>query len=116
MARITVYQKPTCSTCRAVHKILVDKGINVEYVDYYIDAIPKAKLRELIEKMGMSPRDLLRTKEPVYKELKLAEQSLSDDAILDLMTEYPDLLQRPIIEKGKRAILARPAERLLDFL
>ena len=116
MAKITVYQKPSCSTCRSVHKILVEKGVDAEYVDYYIEAIPKAKLKDLLRKMGMNAKELLRTKEPIYKALQLGEQSLSEEEIIDLMVRYPDLIQRPIIEKGNKAILARPAERLSDFL
>jgi arsenate reductase len=66
--------------------------------------------------MGLSARELLRTKEDVYKKLRLGERDLSDDEIVDLMVKHPDLIQRPIVEKGSRAILARPAERLRDIL
>lgn len=114
--KITIYQKPTCTTCRQVHAALRDAGVDFEAVDYYTDPIPKAKLRELLRKMGMSPRELLRTKEDVYKKLRLGERELTDGEIIDLMVEHPDLIQRPIVEKGSRAILARPAERLRDIL
>ena len=90
--------------------------MDFDAVDYYLDPIPKAKLKELLRKMGMKPRELLRTKEAVYKELKLAERELSDNELIDLMVEHPDLIQRPIVEKGTRAILARPPERLKDIL
>ena len=66
--------------------------------------------------MGLSPRELLRRSEPIYKTLKLGERELSDDEIVDLMVEHPDLRQRPIVEKGEHAVLARPAERLADIL
>jgi arsenate reductase (glutaredoxin) len=114
--KITVYQKPTCTTCRQVYAALKESGVDFDAVDYYIDPIPKAKLKELVRKMGITPRELLRTKEARYKSLRLGERSLSDDEILDLMAEYPDLIQRPIVEKGGRAILARPAERLKEIL
>jgi arsenate reductase len=113
---ITVYQKPTCTTCRQVHAALRDAGVDFEAVDYYTDPIPKAKLKELLRKMKMSARDLLRTKEDIYKKLRLGERDLSDDEIVDLMVKHPDLIQRPIVEKGARAILARPAERLQEIL
>ena len=90
--------------------------MDFDAVDHYLDPIPKAKLKELLRKMGMKPRELLRTKEAVYKELKLAERELSDNELIDLMVEHPDLIQRPIVEKGTRAILARPPERLKDIL
>ena len=113
---ITVYQKPTCTTCRHVYKALRDAGVDFEAADYYTDPIPKAKLRDLLRKMGMKPRDLLRTKEAVYKDLKLGERDLSDSDLIDVMVEHPDLIQRPIVEKGTRAVLARPVERLKEIL
>ena len=114
--KITVYQKPTCTTCRQVHAALKESGVDFEAVDYYVDPIPKATLVELLRKMKMRPRDLLRTREPIYARLKLGERDLSDDAIVDLMVRHPDLIERPIVEKGSRAILARPAERLKEIV
>ena len=113
---ITLYQKPTCSTCRTVFRALKGAGVDFDAINYYIDPIPKEKLRKLLRKMGMKPRELLRTKEVIYKELKLRDKKLSDEEILDLMARHPDLIQRPILEKGTRAILARPAERLREIL
>ena len=116
MSKIVIYQKPTCTTCRQVYNALKEGGVDFDAVDYYTDPIPKTKLKELLRKMGMKPADLLRTKEPVYKTLKLAERDLTDNEIIELMVEHPDLIQRPIVEKGSRAILARPAERLKEIL
>ena len=113
---IVIYQKPTCTTCRQVHAMLKDSGVDFDTVDYYVDPIPKPRLLELLRKMQIAPRQLLRTKETIYKTLKLAERHLSDDEIVDLMVKHPDLIQRPIVEKGARAILARPAERLKEIL
>jgi arsenate reductase len=114
--KITVYQKPTCTTCRQVYKALKESGVDFDAVDYYVDPIPKDKLHALLKKMGLSPRDLLRRNEPIYKELGLGERNLSDAELVDLMVSHPDLIQRPIVEKGARAILARPAERLKEIL
>jgi arsenate reductase len=114
--KITIYQKPTCTTCRQVYAALRDAGVDFDAVDYYTDPIPKAKLKELLRKMGISARELLRTKEARYKALRLGERDLSDDEIVDLMVDNPDLIQRPIVEKGSRAMLARPAERLREIL
>jgi arsenate reductase len=113
---ITIYQKPTCTTCRQVYAALKEAGVDVEAVNYYVDPIPAPKLKELLRKMKMSARDLLRTKEAIYKELKLDEQDLPEDQLVALMVQHPDLIQRPIVEKGSRAILARPAERLKEIL
>jgi arsenate reductase (glutaredoxin) len=116
MAKIVVYQKPTCTTCRQVYAALKESGVDFSTVDYDVDPIPKTKLKELLKKAGLKARDLLRTTEGIYKKLKLADRELSDDEIVDLMVKYPDLIQRPIVEKGSRAILARPAERLKEIL
>ena len=116
MPKIVVYQKPTCTTCRQVYSALKESGVDFSAVDYYTDPIPKTKLKELLRKMGLKAADLLRTKEAIYKTLKLADRDLKDDEIVDLMVDHPDLIQRPIVEKGSRAILARPAERLKEIL
>jgi len=114
--KITVYQKPTCTTCRQVYKALKESGVDFDAVDYYVDPIPKDTLRSLLKKMRLSPRELLRRNEPIYKEHGLAERELSDSELIDLMVSHPDLIQRPIVEKGARAILARPADRLKEIL
>ena len=114
--KITIYQKPTCTTCRQVYAALRDAGVDFDSVDYYTDPIPKAKLKELLRKMGISARELLRTKEERFKALRLAERELTDDELVEVMVANPDLIQRPIVEKGTRAILARPAERLREIL
>jgi arsenate reductase len=70
----------------------------------------------LIGKMDISPRELLRTGEAVYKELDLGKRELSDDELIKLMAEHPDLIQRPIVERGERAVLGRPTERIRELL
>jgi arsenate reductase (glutaredoxin) len=113
---ITIYQKPTCTTCRQVYKVLKESGVDFDAVDYYLDPIPRTKLVELLGKLGLPARSLLRTTEPIYRELKIATRQLSDDQLVDLMVQHPDLMQRPIVEKGPKAILARPAERIKEIL
>jgi arsenate reductase (glutaredoxin) len=114
--KITVYQKPTCTTCRQVYHALKESGVDFDAVNYYIEPIPKPKLKDLLKKMNMKAKDLLRSKEDIYKELKLGEKDFSEDELIDLMVKHPDLIQRPIVEKGTQAILARPAERLKEIL
>src|SRR5262245_61070840 len=114
--KITMYQKPTCTTCKQVYLALKEAGVDFDAVDYYVDPIPKTKLEELLKKMGISARELLRTKEERYKTLRLADRDLTHDEIIELMVKYPELIQRPIVEKGARAVLARPAERVRDIL
>lgn len=116
MADVTIYQKPTCSTCRQAVQILKESGTPFTAVNYYEKPFTKARLKALLKKAGLSPHDVLRTKEEVYKELGLAKKHLSPDALLDLMIKHPDLIQRPIVEKGEKALLARPAETLKHIL
>ena len=85
-------------------------------MNYYIEHLTKKKLTELVRKMGISPRDLLRTSEPVYKELGLAKGEFTDAELIALMVENPDLIQRPIVERGDRAVLGRPTERVKELL
>lgn len=85
-------------------------------MDYFVTPLSAEKIRELLRKMGMSARDLLRPKADVYRELKLSEDRFDDDELVALMARHPELIQRPIVEKGDRAILARPAERIREIL
>ena len=116
MSKITVYQKPTCTTCRQVYAALKDSGVDFDAVNYYTEPLSKTKIKELLKKMGVPAAALLRKKEDVFKKLNLDEKNLSEDELIGLMATHPDLLQRPIVEKGDKAILARPAERLKEIL
>jgi arsenate reductase len=116
MAEVTIYQKPTCSTCRQAVQLLKDSGKSFTTVNYYEKPFTKAQLKNLLKKAGLSPKDILRTKEDSYKELGLAKKNLSDDEWLDVLITHPDLIQRPIVEKGEKVILARPAESLKRIL
>ncbi len=116
MKKVTVYEKPTCSTCRKLTKLLIEKGIDFDKVNYYIEPFTRKKLRFLLRKMGMRPEELLRKNEAAYKELDLSNKTLTDDQFLDLMIENPDLVQRPIVEVDDKAVLARPVERVIELL
>lgn len=85
-------------------------------MNYYIKPLDEKKLRELLKKMKLSPRDILRTSEHVYRELGLGKNDFSDDEIIALMLKHPDLIQRPIVERGARAVLGRPVENVKALL
>jgi arsenate reductase len=114
--RIIVYQKPTCTTCRQVMAILREGGIDYEAIDYFIDPIPLPKLRDLVRELGLPVRALVRTKERAYRDLDPGRPGVSDEELLAALVDRPELLQRPILERGGRAVLARPAERARDIL
>ena len=97
-------------------RLLRESGVDFEKVNYYIKPLTRKKLTELIRKMKIAPRDLLRTSEPVYRELGLAKGEFSDAQIIDLMISHPDLIQRPIVERGSRAVLGRPTENVKTLL
>ena len=115
MPKINVYEKPTCTTCRKVAKILIENGVDFEKVNYYLDAFSKSKLQALLKKMNMKPSEILRKKEKIYKDLKFAEKNYTEEQVLDLMIKYPDLVQRPIVERGNKAMLARPPEKINEL-
>jgi arsenate reductase len=115
-AKITVYEKPTCTKCRQMNQFLVGNGVDFDKINYYIDPIGEKKLRLLIKKMGIKPRELLRASEPIYRELGLGKKDFSDDEIISLMAKHPDLIQRPIVERGDRAVLGRPTENVKALL
>src|SRR5262252_116480 len=97
-------------------KLLRESGLDYDKINYYLDPLSEKKLRDLIKKMGIKPRELLRTSEPVYRELGLGQKDLSDDEIIALMIKHPDLMQRPIVERRDAAVLGRPTDNVRALL
>lgn len=113
---IKVYQKPTCSKCRSTLKILNERGVQFEPINYFETGIKPAELADLIAKLGVSPRDIVRKEEQVYRDLGLSKREVSDEELIALMCQHPDLIQRPIVVKGKKAVLGRPPENVEKLL
>jgi arsenate reductase len=113
---IRVYQKPTCSKCRATLGLLEECAVEFDSINYYEMPLSVEELRVLIGKLGISPRDLLRKGEKIYRDLKLGERELSDDELIKLMVENPDLMERPIVVRGDKAVLGRPPENIEKLL
>ncbi len=116
MAKITVYHKPTCSTSRKVVKTLREKGAELNIVNYYETPFTKTKLNDLLKKMRMKPSELIRKKEKAYKELDFKNNNYTETQILGFMVSDPNLIERPIVQKGVKVILARPPEKINDLL
>jgi arsenate reductase len=109
---VSVYFNPNCSNCRTAEGILRERGIDADYVRYLEKAPTREDLEDVLVKLGTNdPREIIRTKEPEYKELGLGEASR--DELLDAMVSHPILIQRPIVIHGDKAVVARPPERLL---
>jgi len=115
MAKLNVYEKPTCTTCRKMVKLLNEKGIEFDRINYYVDPFTKNKLKTLLQKMGMKPSELLRKNEKAYKELDFRNKKYTEAQILDLMVTNHDLVQRPIVEYGDKAVLGRPIEKVKEL-
>jgi len=114
--QITVYEKPTCTKCREMDRFLREQGVDFSKVNYYLEPLSEEKLRALIKKMGIGARELLRTSESIYRDLGLSQKELSNDELIALMVKHPDLMQRPIVERGERAVLGRPTENVKELL
>ncbi len=110
----TVYFNPRCSKCRSARALLEERCTSATYVDYLENAPTRAELERLVRRLGISsPRDMMRTGEAIYAELGLAE--VDDARLLDAIVAHPILLERPIVVRGERAIIARPPERMLEL-
>jgi arsenate reductase len=97
-------------------RLLRESDIPFEKVNYYTAPLTKKKLRELLVKMKLPARSLLRASEPIYRDLGLGKGEFTEDQIISLMIEHPDLIQRPIVERGSRAVLGRPTENVKELL
>ncbi|MEA2156670.1 MAG: hypothetical protein QOE11_2810 [Solirubrobacteraceae bacterium] len=117
MADLTIYEVPSCSTCQRLGDLLAQRGIEYEGIAYHDVGVSEETIRELLRKSGLGPRDVLRVREPLVAELGLLDgEGVTDDELIALMAKHPRLLQRPIVVRGDRALLARPVERVLELL
>ncbi len=114
--KYTIYHNPRCSKSRQTLALLEAKGVEPDVVLYLEDSPDAQTLKDLLKKLGLQARDLLRKGEDIYKELGLSDPSLTDAAIIDAMVAHPKLIERPIVVKGKRAVLGRPPENVLELL
>jgi arsenate reductase (glutaredoxin) len=113
---ITIYHNPNCGTSRNVLALIRNSGVEPEVVEYLKNPPSRAKLIELIAKLGIPVRELLRQKGTPYDELQLGNPALSDDALLDAIVTHPILMNRPIVVTSLGTKLCRPSEVVLDIL
>jgi arsenate reductase len=113
---ITIYHNPSCGTSRNTLAMIRASGVEPEVIEYLKTPPGREKLVELISKMGISPRLLLREKGTPYAELGLDDLSLSEDALIDAMMQHPILINRPIVVTAKGVKLCRPSELVLTIL
>ncbi len=114
--QVTLFHNPRCSKSRAALQLLQQRGIEPDVVLYLERPPSAAQLRELLKKLKIDARALLRRGEDEYRDLNLADESLSAQALIDAMVAHPRLIERPIAIAGDRAVIGRPPERVLELL
>lgn len=112
---LTVYHNPRCSKSRSACEILAAKGIKTRIINYLETPPNKEELRGILKKLGMSPSELVRRGEAVFKE-NYAGKTLDEEQWLDALTAHPILIERPIIARGHRAVVGRPPEKVLELI
>jgi len=116
MEKITIWHNPRCSKSRDSFKLLEERGLEADVVKYLEEIPTKEELKNMLKMLGMnSAQELMRTKEAIYKELNLKEES-SEEALLEAMIANPKLIERPIVVKGNRAVIGRPIEKVVELL
>ena len=116
MEKVTIWHNPRCSKSRNSLALLEERGLETEVVKYLDEVPTKEELKKILSMLGMSSaRELMRSKEAIYKELNLADET-SEEALLDAMVANPKLIERPIVIKGNRAAIGRPIEKVIELL
>lgn len=113
---VTIYHNPRCSKSRQTLQILQEKDANPEVIEYLKEPPDRETLEQVLTSLKMKPRDLMRKNESVYKELDLADESMSWDQLIDAMLKNPILIERPIVVRDGKAILGRPPENVLQII
>lgn len=116
MSQFTIYHNPRCSKSRQTLALLEDNGVTPEVVLYLENPPSEKTLAELLGKLGISARDLLRKGEDEYRDYNLKDASIGELELIAAMHKYPKLIERPIVEKGERAVLGRPPENVLGLI
>ncbi len=112
----TIYHNPACGTSRSALQMLHDRGIQANVIEYLVTPLSRDELAALIQAAGLSAREAIRAKEPVFNELKLNDPAVTDDQLLDAMARHPILMNRPFVVTDKGARLCRPAALLEEIL
>lgn len=112
---VVVWYNPRCSKCQGLDELLAAYGVPARRVLYLEDPPPRAEIVRVLALLGTTdPRALMRTREPLYEELALSDAS--DDQLVDAMSRHPELIERPVVIRADRAVVARPPELLLSLL
>ena len=113
---ITIYHNPKCSKSRKALEIIKSKNIEPTIILYLTNKLSKIEVENVLSKLELSIRDILRTEEDEYKNNNLKNENLTDDKLIDFLIKFPKLLQRPIVIKNSKAVIGRPPENILNLL
>lgn len=113
---IQIYHNPRCSKSRTTMELLIEKGVQAEVIEYLKTPPNKQQLEQILDMLGLEPRQLMRTHETEYKENNLADESLSRDQLIEAMAKYPKIIERPIVICNGKAAIGRPPETVLEIL
>lgn len=113
---VEIYHNPRCSKSRQTLALLQEKGIEPVVIEYLVTPPDAKRLKEILALLDMKPRDLMRKGEAEYKDLNLADASLSEDALVQAMVDHPKLIERPIVFANGKARVGRPPEQVLEIL
>jgi arsenate reductase len=113
---VTYYHNPNCSTSRNALALLREHGVEPTIVEYLKTPLTRTELAELLRRLDLPPRALIRTRGDLYAELGLAADTWSDEALLDMLAAHPALMERPVAVSAKGARIGRPMERVLEIL
>ncbi|RRV36306.1 arsenate reductase (glutaredoxin) [Pseudomonas sp. o96-267] len=116
MTDLTLYHNPRCSKSRGALELLQARGLQPQVVRYLETPPSASELKNLLGKLGISARDLLRSGEDEYKTLGLSDTSLSEAQLIEAMVTHPKLIERPILIAGEKAVIGRPPEKVLELL
>ena len=116
MTNITLYHYSRCSKSRAALALLEERGIKATVVNYLDTPLNAEQLTALLSKLGISARELMRSGEPAYSEMNLANPDLTEAQLIDAIVQAPILMQRPILEVEQRAAIGRPIDNLIELL
>ena len=114
MSTYTIWHNPRCAKSRQTMGILEEKGIEAEVVKYLEEAPSVEEITEILKKLKISARELMRTKEDEYKSLGLKDET-DEQKLIEAMAAHPKLIERPIVIKGDKAVLGRPPEKVLEL-
>jgi len=115
MANVTIWHNPKCSKSRDSFKLLEERGIDAEVIKYLDTPPTKEELKEVLKMLGMAPRELMRTKEEIYKTLHLDNET-DDEKLIEAMVANPRLIERPIVIKEGKAVIGRPIEKVVELI